>query len=67
MNAEILTTIAADMELANLVIAFGSPANKRKAKAHLKVCNAAINKLDPVDPAIAAMSDDELLAELAVD
>ena len=65
MNNETLTTIAADMELANLVIAFGSPANKRKAKAHLKACNAAIDELAPIDPAIAAMDDDEILAALA--
>lgn len=54
--------IARDLELCDMIAAFGDRSSKRKANAHRKVCMAQIkawNAEDGID-----LSDAELLAEL---
>lgn len=56
--------IAADLDLCDLVDAFGSRSAKAKARKQRRVIFAAIRAQNVAD-GIADMSDDELLAELA--
>ena len=58
------TAIAADLDLCDLVDAFGSRAAKNKARKQRRVIFAAIHAQNVAD-GIADMSDDELLAALA--
>jgi len=55
--------IAADLALCDMIEAFGTPANKRKARAQRKACMAQIAAWNAADGQV--LSDDELLAELA--
>jgi hypothetical protein len=59
----ITAKIAADLNTCALVEAFGSRANKRKARAHRKACFAAIADMNRAD-GLENMSDDDLLAAL---
>ena len=54
--------IAADLALCDMVQAFGTRANKRKATAHRKACMAQIAAWNAEDA--LNMTDDELMAEL---
>lgn len=56
------TQIAKDLDLCDLIEALGSPSAKRKARKHRKAIFQHLHDTTP--PELAAMSDDELLAEL---
>lgn len=55
--------IASDLDLCDMVEAFGKGAAKRKARAHRKTCFKAIADQNRAD-GLADMSDDEILAAL---
>ena len=55
--------IAKDLELCDLIVALGAPANKRKARKHRKACLAQIQAWN-VEDGIADMDLDELMKEL---
>lgn len=55
--------IAADLDLCDMIAAFGTRAAKRKATAHRRACFAAIKEMNKAS-GFGNMSDDELLAEL---
>jgi hypothetical protein len=55
--------IAADLDLCDMILAFGTPAAKRKARAHRKACFAEIARMN-AESGLDKLSDDELLAEL---
>lgn len=59
-----LSAIAQDLELCELGLATTTGALKRRYARHRKACLARIEEIAPVDPEIAELSDDELLAEL---
>ncbi len=62
---EQLSAIARDMEKCELAIAVLKPGKLRsRYQAHLKACQAEIDRLCPIDPVTAAMTTDELLAAL---
>jgi hypothetical protein len=55
--------IAADLDLCDMILAFGTPTAKRKARAHRKACFAEIKRMNAVDDS-DKLSDDELFAAL---
>lgn len=56
--------IAADLDLCDMILAFGTPAAKRKARAHRKACFAEIARMN-AEAGTDQMTDDELLAALS--
>lgn len=55
--------IAADLDLCDMILAFGTPAAKRKARAHRKACFAEIKRMN-AEAGTDQMSVDELFAAL---
>jgi hypothetical protein len=55
--------IAADLDLCDMIQAFGTRTAKRKARAHRKACFSAIAEMNRAS-GFSELSDDELLAEL---
>jgi hypothetical protein len=55
--------IAADLNLCDMISVFGNASAKRKARAHRKVCFAAIKEMNRA-AGLAQLTDDELMAEL---
>jgi len=55
--------IAADLDLCDMIAAFGNANAKRKARAHRKACFAAIKEMNKAD-GLSELTDDEILAEL---
>lgn len=58
--------IAKDLDTCDLIEALGTPAAKRKARKHRKVCFAALKEMNQKD-GVPKMSDKELLAALDSD
>jgi hypothetical protein len=55
--------IATDLDLCDMILAFGTRAAKRKARSHRKACFAEIKRLNAAD-GFDKLSDDELFAAL---
>ena len=63
MSHQTEQAIAADLDLCDMILAFGTPTAKRKARAHRKVCFAEIKRMNEA-AGTDKMSVDELLAAL---
>lgn len=60
-----LSYLVTELNKADIALAIGFSAKEtRKWKAYRKAIKAEIARLDPIDPEIAAMSDEDLVAAL---
>lgn len=56
--------LCAEINRAEIAMTLTRGAGRRRWKTYLRNCHALLRVITPIDPVTAAMTDDELLAEL---